>query len=101
MSTRSAKDYPHLDTLVGAWLHQDFDIDGDSLEAIIASYKDAHGPSDWQGVQADILQFVGDADADAAEVGERFVEVFRPDVDPGAWGMSPREWLLRIHALLK
>jgi hypothetical protein len=30
-----------------------------------------------------------------------FVRLFRPDVDPEGWGVSTRQWLMRIQELLR
>jgi hypothetical protein len=90
--------YPYLDNLVGGWFHQDFDIEGGTLEEIIQSYKKSSPADDVLGTKADIQRFIRQAGAD--HLTEKFVEIFQPDVDPTAWGMSTRDWLLRIYDLL-
>jgi len=39
MSESRDHEYPYLNAFIGGWLHQDYDIDGDTLEEIVASFK--------------------------------------------------------------
>ena len=48
------KDYPYLDTLIGGWLHQDFDSAGDMLEEVVTAYNKVHAADAPAGVRADI-----------------------------------------------
>jgi hypothetical protein len=98
MSSPSAEAYPHLRTFLGAWFHQDFDLVGESLEEIVSAFNAASSPSEAQHVRSDIDAFVQDARHD---LDEAFVRVFNPEVDPHGWGMTTREWLMRIRDLLK
>ena len=93
-----AKDYSFLDSLIGGWFHQDFDLSGNTLEEIIAAYKKVHGPEDRSGTRADIEKFL--REHSEGDITEEFVRRFQPGVDPQAWGMSTRDWLLRIRDLL-
>lgn len=36
---KPSENYPHLDSLIGGWFHQDFDLEGDTLEEVVAAYK--------------------------------------------------------------
>ena len=92
-------DYPQLDSLIGGWFHQDFDLDGATLDEIVTAYKSAHSPEDWRNTKADIQRFL--QERDERQVKEDFVRLFQPDVDPEAWNMSTRQWLLRIADLLQ
>jgi hypothetical protein len=91
-------DYPFLDALMGGWFHQDFDIAGDTLEAVIASYKKVDAPEDWADTRVDIERLLGRYGDQ--ELTRELIRLFEPDVDPEAWGMSTRQWLMRIHELL-
>jgi hypothetical protein len=95
----STNDYPQLDSLIGGWFHQDFDIAGSTLDEIIASYKGVHSSEDWGNARADIQRFLQGRDDN--QVKEDFVRLFQPDVDPETWEMSTRQWLLRIAELLQ
>ncbi|HET7539473.1 MAG TPA: contact-dependent growth inhibition system immunity protein [Polyangiaceae bacterium] len=37
----SSQSFPSFAQLLGGWFHGDFDLEGDTLEGIVASYKDA------------------------------------------------------------
>jgi hypothetical protein len=65
----------------------------------LASYRAATPPSERPGLKAEIQAFLQYSEAHGSDVGEDVISVFRPDVDPTAWDMSAREWLLRIHDL--
>lgn len=90
--------YPYLAHLLGGWFHQDFDVVGDTLEAIMADYRQSAGPHGIAGLHADIhrlIQFHGER-LDAA-----FVELFGTVVEFEGWGLSARQWLERIDQLLE
>jgi hypothetical protein len=91
-------DYPFLDALIGGWFHQDFAIAGDTLEAVIGSYKKVDAPEDRADARADIERLL--RRCDDQELTREFIRLFEPGVDPEAWGMSTRQWLMRIHTLL-
>jgi hypothetical protein len=100
MSSANAEDYPRLDALLGGWFHQDFDIEGDSLEDIIAAYKAATPADERSGVKAEVARFLQQCDVNGTDVAEEIMTIFRPGVDPSAWAMSARQWLLRICDLV-
>ena len=54
---------------------------------------------DWWRTKADIETFLRERHDN--QVKEDFVRLFQPGVDPAAWGMSARQWLLRIAELLQ
>lgn len=94
--------FPYLNYLLGAYFHQDFDINGSTLEEIIAASKKDFVAEDRAGTVADIHRFLatyGDTDTHLAE---EFVEIFRPDIIAEGWeGLTTRQWLLRISELLE
>lgn len=95
----TSESYPQLDSLIGGWFHQDFDLEGSSLEEIVAAYKKVHLPRDWSHTRADIQRFL--QGRDDAQVKEDLVRLFQPGGDPEAWGMTARQWLLCILELLQ
>ncbi len=90
--------YPFLDALIGGWFHQDVDIAGDTLAAVIASFRRVTNSDDWAETRADIARLLRSCD-DAA-LPQEFDRLFQPGVDPAAWHGSTRQWLARIHDLL-
>jgi hypothetical protein len=96
----SEHEYPYLDSLIGCWFHQTWDIEGGTLEAVIASFKKATNSSDWDETRADIARLLSRYDDKA--LPEEFVRLFRPNVTVEGWdGMSTRQWLTRIGELLR
>jgi hypothetical protein len=91
--------FPFLDALIAGWFHQNFDSAGDTLEAVIASFRKETNADDWAETRADIARLLRRYD-DAALAPE-FIRLFRPGVDPAAWKGSARQWLARIEELLR
>lgn len=89
--------YPFLRQLIGSWFHQDFDIDGETLEDILSGYKSVTEEEQILGVKAEIEKFIEES---GDKIDDRFIELFRPDVDPAGWGMTTKEWLTQIHDIL-
>jgi contact-dependent growth inhibition (CDI) system CdiI-like immunity protein len=91
--------FPFLDALIAGWFHQDFDITGDTLAAVIASFRQETNADDWAETRADIARLLRRYD-DAA-LSNEFIRLFRPGVDPAAGKVSARQWLARIDDLLR
>jgi CdiI immunity protein len=89
--------HPFLRQLLGGWFHQDFDIDGDSLEEILAKCKSVTPEEEVLGVKLDIETLLRNSGDD---LDNEFAGHFRSDIDPAGWGMTTREWLLRVHEIL-
>src|SRR5689334_6581411 len=88
--------YPYLWHLIGGWFHQDFDIVGDTLEALIADYRSSATAHDIAGLRADIhrlIHFHGE------RLDTAFVELFGDVIEFAGWGLTTRQWLERIDAL--
>jgi len=92
--------FEYLDSLMGGWFHQDFDIEGDTPQEVMASYKAKMPPSDQVGLLVDVRKYL-DAHPDDAELEENFQKTFEPQIVQGAFGMSTREFLNTIEASLK
>jgi hypothetical protein len=90
--------YPYLDALIAGWFHQDFDIAGNTLAAVIASFRKDTNADDRAQTRADIARLLRRYD-DAA-LPQEFIRLFRPGVDPAAWQGSTRQWLARVDELL-
>jgi hypothetical protein len=90
--------YPYLVTLIAGWFHQDVDGAGDTLAAVIASFREDTNSDDWAETRADIARLLRRYD-DAA-LPQEFIRLFRPGVDPAARQGSARAWLERIDDLL-
>jgi hypothetical protein len=89
-------DYPQLETLVGGWFHQDFDINGDTLEEIIAAYRGVTPVHQQRSLATEIERFLKGAD----DVDAEFQRRFKPDVLPTGFAPTTRQFLTTIASLL-
>jgi hypothetical protein len=98
MGSQYLESYPYLDALVGGWFHQDFDIDGSTLEEVLSSYRARSAPDDHLGAKADVQRFLRNTSNDRLE--EEFNEQFTPGAFPGRDDLDLRDWLLKVYSLL-
>jgi hypothetical protein len=89
--------YTALLDFMGAWFHQDFDIQGNSVVEIVGAYRSVTPPDEQRKLKSDIQRFLAEhpSDLDAA-----FEETFQPDVTPSAFSGSTRAFLEEIRDLL-
>ena len=83
----TAASYPHLDAFLGGWFHQDFDLVGDTLEEIVAAYRESAGVDEAEAVRSDIAAFLLDS---AGAVEDDLGRVFVLDIDPLGFAPSAR-----------
>jgi hypothetical protein len=89
--------YPELENLMSGWFHQDFDINGDTLEAVVGAYR-AVTPAELQrALASNTERFLHDA----TDVEADFRATFKPDIIPTGFAPTTREFLERIAALVK
>jgi hypothetical protein len=89
-------DYPEMETLIGGWFHQDFDINGESLDEIVAAYR-AVTPKDQQrALVAELRRYL----AEESDVERDFEQRFRPDGSPTGFAPTTRELLEKIASLV-
>src|SRR5580704_484929 len=72
-NTINEHEYPHLAQLIGGWFHQDFDIEGGTLEAMIAAFKKVTTPADCAETRADIGRLLSRYDDQA--LSQEFVRL--------------------------
>jgi len=95
------KEFPHLWTLMGGTFHQDFDINGNTLEEIVGSFKRETDPEVWALTRRDIERFLAERPNDKQMI-EDFEQMFVPQVITEGWGgMTTRQWLIRVSELLQ
>lgn len=91
-----ATGYPELETLMGGWFHQDFDLDGgETLEEIVGAYRAVTPPGSRRALVDEIQRFLAGAKDVEVEFGERF----KPDVTPTGFAPTTRRFLERIAEL--
>jgi len=86
--------FPDLADFMGGWFHQDFDINGETLEEIVAAYKGSVREDYVQRLCEDIDRFLATG---AAGMDERFQTLFGPDIIPTAFRPTTHEFLLAIR----
>lgn len=90
---QSSKNYPALADLISGWFHQDFDIEGDTIEEIIAAFYASSTLEVRLAVIAEIEHFLREH---AAAVDDEFVRIFQPDIDPAGFAHDTRAFLQEI-----
>jgi len=85
--------YPHLAELIGGWFHQDFDIEGETIEEIIGAFNRSSTPQQRLAVSADITEFLR---ANDARLDADFIRIFNPDIEPTGFAASTRAFLEEI-----
>ena len=89
--------FPHLASFMGGYFHQDFDINGNTLEAVVATSR-AEGDLDFVApLVSDIDAFLRTGDDGMAE---RFEEFFRPDIIATAFRPTIRAFLEALRDAL-
>lgn len=87
---------PHLDHFLDAYMHQDWQLFGDTLEAVVAAYAEDTSPEDAEALQGEIALLL-------AAVGDRvepaYLALYPNGVLPSGWGMTVEQWLRRVAEL--
>jgi hypothetical protein len=87
------KTFSHLGNLIGAYLNQDYEYFGDTVEAVLASYCEENTAEDVAGLGKDAVEFMARY---ADSLDEEFAERYRFDFDPKLWKMDARAFLLMV-----
>lgn len=90
--------YPYLQAILSGWFHQDFDVVGNSIEAIVNEFKRVSSESDAQAVAADIREFISTFER---QVDDGFSKEFDVDIDPTAFAPSVEAFLAKIATQLE
>ncbi|PZN71410.1 MAG: hypothetical protein DM484_26425 [Candidatus Methylumidiphilus alinenensis] len=90
--------YPHLQSFLSGWFHQDFDIVGNSIEAIVDEFKQVSPAADAHAVAKDIRVFISTFEG---QVDNEFGRDFEIDVDPREFAPSVEAFLEQIATRLE
>ncbi len=96
MKTQSK--YPQLDHLIGAYLNQDYEISGDTIDEVVACYAKDRTPSDHQVLLDDIERFSHEHEHD---LDEAFVAAYGFDFDPALWGLTTAAFFVELQRMLR
>ncbi|WP_431287075.1 contact-dependent growth inhibition system immunity protein [Roseateles chitinivorans] len=100
MPTSSPEDparFPDLAEFISGWFHQDFDINGDTLEEVVGVFRREVQADYAERVSLDIGRFLASEDGD---LNDRFQRMFQPDIIPTAFRPTTREFLEAIRSEL-
>ena len=96
--TKGQQLFPELAAFMGGYFHQDFDINGDTLEEVVAVFI-----ADSDAALCRLL--IGDIDGflatGAVGMEERFQDYFRPDIIPTGFRPTTQAFLLAIRGELE
>lgn len=81
---------PHLSHFLDAYLHQDWQIFGDTVEAVVAAYG---GDSSREDVAALADEIEGFLSTDRGNVGLIYRDLYPNSVQPDALGITAESWL--------
>ncbi len=96
---KTSTDYPDLADLISGWFHQDFDIEGDTIEEIVAAFCKCHTQVARNAVIADINKFL-DEHVAQGEVDSEFNRIFTPDIVTTAFATDTQAFLQEIARYL-
>jgi hypothetical protein len=89
--------FPYLDHFIGAYMHQDWQLFGNTVEEVVASFVKVSDADESHGLKMDIKRFVNYKGND---LDREYQRLFSGSVEPSSWDMSTREWLLWIERLV-
>jgi len=91
------KSYPQFHVLFGAYLNQDSDYWGDTLEAVVSCFKRDSSPEELAATLAEISRFKKET---GSKLDETFYEFYGHDFNPKLWGYTTTSFLDELKRLL-
>ena len=88
---------PKLDALMHSHFHQDFNLIAETIEGLVANFKDTSTSEEIVNVREDIAKFLNLSDGEIESV---FKESYGYDFDPALWGLTEKTFLQRLYKLL-
>jgi hypothetical protein len=86
-----------LDAFLGAWLHQDCCLNGETLQDIVTEYRGVARDEDRRALRVDIESFLNES---AGDVDARLEAEFDLDIIPSAFAADGEDFLRTIYRLL-
>jgi contact-dependent growth inhibition (CDI) system CdiI-like immunity protein len=93
------KDRERLRQFFGAYFHQDWALDGPTWQDVVRAYLRDASREDALALLGTMRSWLGDAASDVAVTRDLW-DSFGCEYDPQSDGLSDREWVERIAALL-
>jgi len=85
MPHTNASPYPQLDHLVHAYLNQDYEISGSTIEEVVNCYQQDRDEKDRSRLLDDMEHF---RQAHPENLDEAFLEAYGFDFDPRLWDLT-------------
>ena len=96
MDARSASRFPHLDHFLNAYMHQDWQLFGDTLEAVVGAYAADTYPEGADRLREEIDQFLR---FEGVRLEADYPRLYPNSVLPSGWHMTAAEWLRWVARL--
>ena len=88
--------FPYLSQLLAAWFHQDWKLDNDTVDDVVADFVDSSHAVDVWATVADIRRFlVYNQEADAM-----YRRIFPNEITSPEPGMGAADWLRWLEGLI-
>ena len=82
--------FPHLDHFLNAYMHQDWNLFGNSVEDVLRVYALDNSPEDLKRLEGEINDLIA-LEGDQLEID--YYRLYPNSVLPSGWHMTVREWL--------
>lgn len=89
--------YPELDQFFGAYLNQDYDLSGETIEEVVKCYKQGTSAEHRQRLAEEVGRFVEDHSDD---LDAFFSARYGYDFDPALWGYTTASFFERLKQQL-
>ena len=90
-------DYPELSHFFGAYLNQDYEISGDTVEEVLLCYKSETPVEAHKRMVSEIERFEVE---NSIHLEEMFLEMYGDDFSPALWGYTTFSFLEELKRLL-
>jgi hypothetical protein len=90
--------YPELKQLFGAYLHQDYQLFGDTLEEVIETYIRDSSPGQCRQMLDEIARFRSEH---SANLDTALATIHGTEFDPSLWGLTAESFLKLLESMLQ
>lgn len=90
--------YPRIAAFFGAWLHQDFDLVGETLADVVTAYLEVSGQNEIGELRMEIQALLRDT---AGDFDQAVVTLFHPEVYLDHFAPNSKEFFKRLDELLR
>jgi hypothetical protein len=92
------KSYPQIAAFFGAWLHQDFDLVGETLADVVTAYLEVSSQNETGALRKEIQALLRDTTGD---FDQAVVALFHPEVYLDHFAPNSREFFQQLDKLLQ